>query len=91
MKRDNCVEVKNVNKLSIPYLTRFFGSVGPIVKVEKDDISKVVTIVSPSTFRNSPTRLVWIVYSALKAGYSTRAPSKLKNLNSYCLSKLYRL
>ena len=45
MKRANCIEVKYVNNLSVAYLTRFFGSVGPVSKVEKDDISKYVTIV----------------------------------------------
>lgn len=36
MKLDNCIEVKYVNGLSVPYLTRFFGSVGPVVKVHKE-------------------------------------------------------
>ena len=45
MKRDHCIEVKYVNNLSVAYLTRFFGSVGSVSKVEKDEISKYVTIV----------------------------------------------
>ena len=45
MKRDHCIEMKYVNNLSVAYLTRFFGSVGPVSKVEKDEISKYVTIV----------------------------------------------
>ena len=45
MKRDNCIEVKHVSHLSVAYLTRFFGSAGQVVKVEKDEVSKYVTIV----------------------------------------------
>ena len=45
MKSDRCIEVKYVNNLSVSYLKRFFGSVGSVSKVEKDEISKYVTIV----------------------------------------------
>ena len=45
MKRDHCIEVKYANHLSSAYLTRFFGSVGAVTKVEKDENSKYVTIV----------------------------------------------
>jgi len=33
MKRDNCIEVKHVSHLSVSYLSRFFGSVGPVSRV----------------------------------------------------------
>ena len=46
MKRDNCIEVKHVSNLSVAYLTRFFGNVGQVSKVEKDDVSRYVTIVT---------------------------------------------
>ena len=52
MKRDNCIDVKHVSHLSVNYLSRFFGSVGPVSKVEKDEVSKYVTIVCISTFSN---------------------------------------
>lgn len=49
MKRDHCIEVKYANHLSSAYLTRFFGSVGAVSKVEKDENSKYVTIVKDIT------------------------------------------
>jgi hypothetical protein len=36
MQSDNCIEVRNVFNLSVPYLTRFFGSAGAIVRIDKD-------------------------------------------------------
>lgn len=36
MSNENCIDVKYVNNLSVAYLTRFFGSAGPVVKVEKN-------------------------------------------------------
>jgi hypothetical protein len=55
MKSENCIEVKHVGNLSIAYLTRIFGSAGPIRKITKDDNAKYVTIVTAPPLRSSPT------------------------------------
>ena len=51
--------MKHVNNLSVPYLSRFFGSVGPIVKIEKEDVSKYVTIVRYPGCSNLRIKIVW--------------------------------
>lgn len=58
MKRENCIEVKYVNNLSVAYLTRFFGSVGPVTHVEKEEVSKYVTIVRFSGCSNLRIKIV---------------------------------
>ena len=79
MKRDNCIEVKYVNNLSVPYLSRFFGSVGPIVKIEKEDVSKYVTIVRYPGCSNLRIKIVLKGPSALMGESLMSAPSKSEN------------
>jgi hypothetical protein len=74
MKGENCIEVKYVNSLSIPYLTRFFGSAGQIKKIEKNDNSKYVTIVPPSSHSSSSTRTALTKPSVLRAECWTSSP-----------------
>ena len=50
--------VKYVNNISVAYLNRFFGSVGPIIKVEKEEVSKYVTIVRFSGCSNLRIKIV---------------------------------
>ena len=76
MKEENCIEVKHVNRLSVAYLTRFFGSVGSVLKVQKDEISKYVTIVSILPFRSTPIIAVSRRPFASAAGSLIRNPSK---------------
>ncbi len=53
MKRENCIEVKYANTLSVADLTRFFSNAGPVLKVEKEENSKYVLVVKYFLFRNS--------------------------------------
>ena len=79
MKGENCIDVKYLNSLSIPYLTRFFGSAGQIKKIEKNDNSKYVTIVRPSSRRSLPTKAASTRHFAIRVGFLINTPSKLKN------------
>lgn len=76
MKPENCIEVKHVNSLSVPYLSRFFGSAGTVLKVQKEEVSKYVTIVRFSGFSNLQIKVVWKRPFASVGEYSISAPSK---------------
>ena len=78
MKEENCIEVKHVSRLSVAYLTRFFGSVGGVLKVQKDEISKYVTIVSILPFRNTSIIVVSRRPFGSAEGSLIPAPSKSK-------------
>ncbi len=59
MRTSNCIEVKHANNLSTSYLSRVFGSVGPVLKIVKDEISKYVTIVFINVFRSLLTKIAF--------------------------------
>lgn len=90
MKRDNCVEVKYVNNLSVPYLSRFFGSVGPIVKIEKEDVSKYVTIVRYPGCSNLRIKIVLKGPSASMGESLMSAPSKSEDASPKQTKKAYQ-
>ncbi len=90
MKRENCIEVKYVNNLSVAYLTRFFGSVGPVIKVEKEEVSKYVTIVRFPGFSNLRIKIVLKGPFASMAGLSTNALSKSGSAGPHPLTTLHQ-
>lgn len=90
MNPENCIEVKYVNGLSVPYLTRFFGSAGPIIKVRKEEVSKYVTIVRFPGFSNLRIKIVSTKPCALMDESLTNTPSKFEHVDKLPLTNLKR-
>lgn len=74
MSNENCIDVKYVSNLSVAYLTRFFGSAGQVLKVEKNENSKYVTIVRSASFRSLPIGRQWRRLYGSREGFWTKIP-----------------